>query len=103
VKKANGCKRLLTLVEKNSFPEDIRVFHEATTLTDAGYTVSVICLSKANRPWHEALGGIHFFRYLLLVAGSSVLTYISEFSYSLLAMFFVPISILWKRTSISFT
>jgi glycosyltransferase involved in cell wall biosynthesis len=94
--KARQHNRVLLLVENNSFPEDIRVFHEATTLIDAGYTVSVICPSKPNLPQYEKSGGIHIFRYPPWVAGNSTFTYLGEFGYSLLAMFYLSLFALWK-------
>jgi glycosyltransferase involved in cell wall biosynthesis len=79
------------LVENNSYPEDIRIFHEATALTEAGYLVSVICPSRPNRPWNEVSAGIHVFRYHESNVGKGFIGYLWEYSYSLLAMFLLSI------------
>ena len=96
MKKRIGRKRVLMLVENSSYPEDIRIFHEATALAEAGYLVSVICQSRQNRPWREVQEGIYVFRYPRLIWGEGFLKYIWEYSYSLLAMFFLSILVLLK-------
>lgn len=55
------CSRVLMLVE-NYFPQDPRVKNEASTLTNAGYSVSVIALKKANQSWTELIDGVQVYR-----------------------------------------
>ncbi|MCA0271166.1 MAG: glycosyltransferase family 4 protein [Proteobacteria bacterium] len=57
-------RRVLIVVENLPVPLDRRVWLEATTLTQAGYTVTVIC--PTGRGWdkqHEIIDGIEIFRY----------------------------------------
>lgn len=57
-------RRVLIVVENLPVPLDRRVWLEATTLTQAGYAVTVIC--PTGRGWdkqHEIIEGIEIFRY----------------------------------------
>lgn len=57
-------RRVLIVVENLPVPLDRRVWLEATTLTQAGYAVSVIC--PTGRGWdkhHEIIDDIEIFRY----------------------------------------
>ena len=96
MKKDFAGKRVLMLVENSSYPEDGRIYHEATTLAEAGYQVSVICQSRPNRPWREVREGVYIFRYPYLISGKGLLSYIWEYSYSLIAMFALSIVALLK-------
>ena len=57
-------RRVLIVVENLPVPIDRRVWLEATTLTQAGYHVSVIC--PTGRGWdkpYEEIEGVHIYRY----------------------------------------
>lgn len=57
-------RRVLIVVENLPVPLDRRVWLEATTLTENGYLVSVICPS--GRGWnklYEEIEGVHIYRY----------------------------------------
>lgn len=57
-------RRVLIVVENLPVPLDRRVWLEATTLTQAGYKVSVIC--PTGRGWdkhYEEIEGVHIYRY----------------------------------------
>ncbi|HQU70313.1 MAG TPA: glycosyltransferase family 4 protein [Albidovulum sp.] len=57
-------RRVLIVVENLPVPLDRRVWLEATTLTQSGYAVTVIC--PTGRGWdkhHEIIDGIEIFRY----------------------------------------
>jgi len=57
-------RRVLIVVENLPVPLDRRVWLEATTLTQAGYQVSVIC--PTGRGWdkhYEEIEGVHIYRY----------------------------------------
>ena len=57
-------RRVLIVVENLPVPLDRRVWLEATALTEAGYSVSVLC--PKGRGWvldHEVIDGIHIYRY----------------------------------------
>lgn len=94
MKKKICCKRVLMLVENSSYPEDIRIFHEATALVEAGYLVSVICQSRPNHFWREIKEGVYIFRYPAPISGKGPISYIWEYIYSFLAMFSLSIAVL---------
>lgn len=94
--KESAGKRVLMLLENNSYPADPRVRQEALALTQAGYPVSVICPSDAGLPWREVLDGVHIFRYPAPPYGKNFLGYVWEYSFSLLAMFFLSL-LVWRR------
>lgn len=57
-------RRILIVVENLPVPLDRRVWLEATTLTEAGYHVSVIC--PMGRGWdtaYEVIDGVHIYRH----------------------------------------
>ena len=57
-------KKVLIVVENLPVPFDRRVWMEATTLRDAGYAVSVICITgKGYTAEYEELEGIHIYRH----------------------------------------
>lgn len=89
-------KRVLMLLENNSYPADPRVRQEALALTRAGFPVSVICPSDVGLPWREVLDGVHIFRYPAPPYGKNFLGYIWEYSFSLVAMFFLSL-LVWHK------
>ena len=75
-------RRVLIIVQNLPVPYDRRVWLEATTLTKAGYQVSVIC-PKAhgfNRSF-EILEDVHIYRYGLPVEGKGKLGLVFEFGW----------------------
>jgi glycosyltransferase involved in cell wall biosynthesis len=76
---------VLIIVENLTLPLDRRVWQEAMTLRDAGYTVSVICpVGGRYRAAYECLDGIHIFRHPLPFEASGALGYALEYSWALL-------------------
>lgn len=75
---------ILIIVENLTMPLDRRVWQEARTLRDAGYTVSVICPvgGKYTAPY-EVLEGIHVFRHPLPFEADGALGYLVEYSWAL--------------------
>lgn len=75
---------ILIVVENLTMPLDRRVWQEARTLRDAGYTVSVICPvgGKYTAPY-EVLEGIHVFRHPLPFEADGALGYLVEYSWAL--------------------
>ena len=75
---------ILIIVENLTVPLDRRVWQEATTLRDAGYTVSVVC-PKGGRytATYEELDGIHVFRHPLPFEAEGALGYLIEYSSAL--------------------
>lgn len=92
---ASAGNRVLMLLENSTYPIDPRVRQEATTLTGAGYQVSVICPRFVNQPWHENLDGVFIFRYPWLRA-QGFLGYVLEYTYSLVATFILSLFV-WAR------
>ncbi|MEX2198549.1 MAG: glycosyltransferase family 4 protein, partial [Burkholderiales bacterium] len=81
-------KRVLMLVENLPSPFDRRVWQEATTLRDAGYTVSIICpTGKGYEKKFEILEGIAIWRYALPLEGAGARGYALEYSAALLQTF----------------
>ncbi len=89
--------RVLMLVENNPFPQDIRVFHEAQTLTSSGYRVSVICPAGPHQPSRENVDGTHVFRYPSPPSFNGALGYLWEYSYSFVATFIISLFIFITR------
>ena len=75
---------VLIVVENLTVPLDRRVWQEATTLRDAGYTVSVVCPKGGTyTAAYELLDGIHVFRHPLPIEADGCLGYAIEYSWAL--------------------
>ncbi len=75
-------KRILIIVENLPVPFDRRVWLESTTLTAAGYGVSVICPQGKNfRESFEVIDGISIYRYPPPPPTTNKLSYAWEFPY----------------------
>jgi len=75
---------VLIIVENLTVPLDRRVWQEATTLRDAGYTVSVVCPKGGKyTAGYELLDGIHVFRHPLPFEADGALGYLIEYSSAL--------------------
>jgi glycosyltransferase involved in cell wall biosynthesis len=78
-------RHILVLVENLSVPFDRRVWHECTTLIEAGYEVSVICPQGRHHdrgPYAE-IGGVRIYRYPTPPSASSLAGYVKEYPYML--------------------
>ncbi len=73
--------RILILVENLSVPFDRRVWLEATTLQQAGYTVSVICPKgkKCDTAAEEKIDGVRIYRYPLSTCRLPFLSHVLEY------------------------
>ena len=68
-------RKILIIVENLPVPFDTRVWQEATTLVENGYTVSVICpKGKGYEKEEEVLSGVHIFRHDLPGEGSGTVS-----------------------------
>jgi glycosyltransferase involved in cell wall biosynthesis len=92
--KASAGKRVLMLIENSTYPLDVRVRYEATTLTEAGYLVSVICQRGPNEPWRENIENVFVYRYPAPPQAQGFLGYIVEYSYSFVVTFVMSL-IVW--------
>lgn len=88
---------ILIIVENLTVPIDRRVWQEATTLRDCGYTVSVICPKGAQyTKTYEILEGIHVFRHPLPYEADGALGYALEYSWALFWEFVLSIRAYFK-------
>ena len=73
-------RRVLIIVENLTMPLDRRVWQEASTLRDAGHTVSVICpVGGKYTARYELLEGIHVFRHPLPLEADGAWGYAVEY------------------------
>lgn len=77
-------RRVLIVVENLPVPFDRRVWAEATTLAQHGYTVSVISpKGKGFEAEYELLDGVHVYRHDLPAEGNSAGGYLREYGSAL--------------------
>lgn len=88
---------ILIIVENLTVPLDRRVWQEARTLREAGYTVSIVCPKggKYTKPY-EVLEGIHIFRHPLPIEADGALGYLLEYSWALAWEFALSVKAYWK-------
>ncbi len=85
---AGNGRRVLIIVQNLPVPFDRRVWLEATSLTEAGYTVSVICpKAKGYNKCYERLEGVDIYRYSLPFEAKGALGFIMEFTWCFLRTF----------------
>ncbi len=94
---SNNAPAILIIVENLTMPLDRRVWQEARTLRDAGYTVSVVCPKggKYTAPY-ELLEGIHVFRHPLPYEADGALGYALEYSWALAWEFALSVKAYFK-------
>lgn len=74
-------RSVLIIVENLTVPLDRRVWQEATSLRDAGYTVSVICpKGGAYVAVYEVMDGIHIFRHPMPLEADGAAGYAVEYA-----------------------
>lgn len=77
-------KRVLIIVENATVPFDPRVWKEACSLRENGYSVVVVCPRDKGAPQrHEVLNGIHIYRHPKAKEGNAPLLYFWEYVSSL--------------------
>lgn len=88
---------ILIVVENLTVPLDRRVWQEARTLQEAGYTVSIVCPKggKYTAPY-EVLEGIHIFRHPLPYEADGALGYALEYAWALAWEFALSVKAYWK-------
>ena len=91
-------RRVLIIVENLPVPFDRRVWHEATTLRDDGYDVSVICpKAEGYEAGFEEIDGIHVFRHPLPFEAQGAMGYLLEYSAALFWEFVLSWRVLARR------
>lgn len=90
--------KVLIIVENLPSPFDRRVWMEATTLTESGYEVSIICpKGKGYEKSYEVIDGIHIFRHPMPTEISSVIGYLTEYAAAIFWEFYLAHRVWWKR------
>lgn len=91
-------RKVLIIVENLPSPFDRRVWQEATSLTTAGYLVSIICpTGKGYEKKYELIEGIHIYRHNLPLEAEGALGYLLEYSIALFWEFVLAWKILFKH------
>ncbi|HEU4924930.1 MAG TPA: glycosyltransferase family 4 protein [Burkholderiales bacterium] len=91
-------RKVLILVENLPSPFDRRVWQEATTLRDAGYTVSIICpTGRGCEKKFESIDGIDIWRYGMPTEGADALGYAIEYAVALGCTFGLSLRIFFKK------
>jgi glycosyltransferase involved in cell wall biosynthesis len=91
-------RKVVIIVENLPSPFDRRVWQEATTLHEAGYTVSIICpTGKGYTEKYEHLEGIHIYRHSLPLEANGALGYLVEYSSALVLQFYLSLKVLIKH------
>lgn len=91
---AGNDRRVLIIVQNLPVPFDRRVWLEATTLTKAGYEVSVICpKAKGHTASFEHLEGVDIYRYALPINAKGGLGFVFEFAWCFLRTFMKSVRI----------
>ena len=81
------------LLENNPYPQDGRVRREATALTEAGYSVSVICPAAIGQPLRDSVNGVEVFRYAPPRGGDGLIGYSWEYGYALFWSFWLSLTV----------
>lgn len=89
--------RILMLLENNPYPQDVRVRKEAMSLVDAGYRVTVISPKKPDQSWFEVVNQVHAYRYPAPPDADSLLGYLWEYGYSLVATFLISLVVFFRQ------
>lgn len=77
-------RRAVILVENLPVPFDRRVWIEAKTLRDDGWSVVVISpMGEDGTRWHEILEGIEVYRYPLWVPGPGLTAHLIEYAFAI--------------------
>lgn len=85
---AGNGRRVLIIVQNLPVPFDRRVWLEATSLTEAGYSVSVICpKAKGYNTSFETLEGVDIYRYDLPIDAQGALGFVMEFAWCFIRSF----------------
>lgn len=89
-------KRVLMLLENDTYPQDTRVLKEATTLTENGYRVALICPQKRSQPLRQTMDGVDVYRYPRLFAWGGGLGLALEYAWAMVALTVLTF-VVWAR------
>ena len=89
-------KRVLMLLENDTYPQDTRVLKEATTLTESGYRVALICPRRRGQRLRGTVDGVEVYRYPRLFAGGGRLGLALEYAWAMAALTVLTF-VVWLR------
>ena len=91
-------RRVLIIVENLPVPFDRRVWQEASTLRDAGYSVSIICPATKDYPKRrETIDGIEIYRHPLPHEAEGAVGYALEYGSALFWELYLATKIAFSR------
>jgi glycosyltransferase involved in cell wall biosynthesis len=90
-------RRVLMLLGNNPYPQDPRVAAEATSLTDAGYEVTVLCPRSPAQAKRETLGGVQVVRFPHPPEGTSFAGYVLEAVHVTVTMLVYAVGLMFRR------
>lgn len=94
---ASAGKRVLMLLQNNAYPYDTRVVREATALTEAGHSVTVISPARRGQPLHGVHDGVRSYRYPAPPAGDGTWGYLVEYGVALVASWLLSLWVLVRH------
>ncbi|SDT86250.1 glycosyltransferase family 4 protein [Desulfobacula phenolica] len=90
--------KVLIIVENLPVPFDRRVWQEATTLKNNGYSVCIICPAmNGYLKRYELIDGIHIYRHPLPLEGRGAFGYMVEYSSALYYQFVLSLKIFFQH------
>ena len=89
--------RILMLLENGAYPGDCRVYREASSLTAAGYDVSIICPREGDQPWNEQVEGVDVFRFPDCRSLRGSLGYALRYSFATAAVFLLSLFVFVRK------
>lgn len=81
-----GHKGSICVLRHGYYPEDARIFKEVRALSDAGYSVDVICLRKPGEKHKEDVDNVTVYRLRQLHRSNSPVGYLFDYALSFLMM-----------------
>ncbi len=96
-KSGSSVGRVLMLLQNAPYPHDPRVRGEASALVAAGYQVTLICPGVPGQPRHETLDGVGVYRFPRPPYAGSLMGYLYEYGYSMVAIFFISLFVFLRR------
>lgn len=76
-------RKIIMLLQNNSYPFDTRVRNEAETLASAGYRVTVVSPKGPRQSWRDTVNGVQVYRFPPPPGGTGFWSYLLEFIWSI--------------------
>jgi glycosyltransferase involved in cell wall biosynthesis len=94
---ANRIRKVMMLLQNNSYPFDTRVRQEAETLVAAGYRVTVISPKGRGQSWRETVNGVRVYRFPPPPSGTGFWGYLWEFGWSIPLLWLLSLLVLVRE------